>query len=134
MELTDRSKDRDSVVIVIDDDDAVRNSLKFSLEVEGFKVEIFADGQEFLGQAKLPACGCLVIDQNLPKVRGLEIIAELRRRRFVAPAILITSHPSESVRRQAHSAGIPIIEKPLLSGILVDMVQQAMGRSAPPRY
>lgn len=128
MESTDRSKYPDSVVIVIDDDDAVRNSLRFSLEIEGFRVETFANGEELLGQVKLPACGCLIIDQNLPKARGLEIVAELRRRNFLAPTILITSHPSESVRRQAQSAGIPIIEKPLLSGVLVDMVQHAMTR------
>lgn len=126
MESTDSPEDCGRVVIVIDDDDAVRNSLKFSLEIEGFKVETFADGTALLSQAELPACGCLIVDQNLPQIRGLEIVAELRRRRFLAPAILITTHPSESVRRQAHNAGIPIIEKPLLSGVLIDMVQHAM--------
>lgn len=119
-------------VVVIDDDVAVRNSLKFTLEVEGFAVRIFADGQELLDDTPLTPCDCLVVDQNLPRMNGLELIAELRRRNNKVPAILITTHPNDAVRRQASAAGVPIVEKPLLNSLLFDTIRDAMPDRSPP--
>ena len=86
------------VVIVLDDDLAVRNSLKFSLEIEGFTVRSYATGAELLGAGDPAPCGCLVVDQHMPGMSGLDLIDLLRSRHFSAPAILITSDPSPSVR------------------------------------
>ena len=86
------------VVIVLDDDLAVRNSLKFSLEIEGFTVRSYATGAELLGAGDLTACGCLVVDQHMPGMSGLDLIDMLRSRHFSAPAILITGDPSPSAR------------------------------------
>jgi CheY-like chemotaxis protein len=55
-----------TMVLVVVDDPAVRNSLKFSLELEGFAVRLYANGRELLDDPHLPTYGCLVIDQVMP--------------------------------------------------------------------
>lgn len=102
------------VVTVIDDDFAVRNALKFWLEVEGLTVRSYASGAELLSAGDLDRCDCFVVDQKMPAMSGLDLIAQLRDRDFTAPAILITSHPSVSLRERAEKADVPIMEKALL--------------------
>jgi two-component system, LuxR family, response regulator FixJ len=114
------------VVIIIDDDLAVRNSLKFSLEIEGLTVRSYATGSELLSVGDLDLCSCLVVDQNMPGMNGLDLIGLLRARHFVAPAILITSHPSPSLRERARTAGVPIVEKPLLGNTLLDKIRDVV--------
>ena len=115
------------VVVVIDDDLAVRNSLKFSLEIEGLTVHSYATGAELLSAGDLGLCNCLVVDQNMPGMNGLDLIALVRARSFAAPAILITSHPSPSLRDRAQKAGVPIVEKPLLGNALLDKIRDVVG-------
>jgi CheY-like chemotaxis protein len=115
------------VVIVLDDDLAVRNSLKFSLELEGFTVRSYATGAELLGTGDPPPCGCLVVDQHMPGMSGLDLIDMLRSRHFSAPAILITGDPSPSVRDRARKAAVPIVEKPLLGNALLRQIRDAAG-------
>ena len=79
------------VVLVVDDDPAVLNTLTFSLKVEGFAVRAYASGRELLDDPVLPVHGCLVIDQRLPGMSGLELVASLRARKVSLPAILITT-------------------------------------------
>jgi FixJ family two-component response regulator len=110
-------------VIVVDDDAAVRNSLKFSLEVEGFTVRAFADGGDLLCEADLADCCCLVIDQNMPRMSGLDVVAKLRNRDFLAPVILITGHPNAAVLKRATSADILIVEKPFLGNALIENIR-----------
>jgi FixJ family two-component response regulator len=115
------------VVIVLDDDLAVRNSLKFSLEIEGFTVRSYATGAELLGAGDPAPCGCLVVDQHMPGMSGLDLIDLLRSRHFSAPAILITSDPSLSVRERARKASVPIVEKPLLGNALLQKIRDMAG-------
>lgn len=115
------------VVIVIDDDFAVRNSLKFALQIEGLTVRSYATGAELLSAGDLALCNCLVVDQNMPGMNGLDLITLLRARHFAAPAILITSHPSSSLRERAQGAGVPIVEKPLLGNALLDKIRDVVG-------
>ena len=115
------------VVVVIDDDLAVRNSLEFSLQIEGLTVRGYATGAELLSAGDLDLCDCFVIDQKMPGMSGLELISTLRDRQISAPAILITSQPSVSVRERAEKADIPIVEKPLLGNALLDKIRDAVG-------
>ena len=115
------------VVIVLDDDLAVRNSLKFLLEIEGFTVRSYASGADLLGAGDLTACGCLVVDQHMPGMSGLDLIDLLRSRHFSAPAVLITSDPSPSVRARAGKASVPIVEKPLLGNALLQKIRDMAG-------
>jgi FixJ family two-component response regulator len=110
-------------VIVVDDDLAVRNSLKFSLEIEGFPVRVYAGGVELLIDTRLPRGGCLVIDQNMPGMKGLELIAQLRARDIAVPAVLIASCPTVALRECAARAGVTIVEKPFLGTALIERIR-----------
>src|SRR4029434_4215575 len=112
-----------SVIIVVDDDPAVCNSLKFSLEIEGFLVRLYANGSELLDERDIPRCSCLVVDQRLPGIAGLDLIFKLREQAVSAPAILITSHPTAELARRAAGANVPIVEKPLLGNALMERIQ-----------
>jgi FixJ family two-component response regulator len=114
------------LVLVVEDDLAVRSSLAFSLEIEGFAVRSYATGEELLGTAGLDSCDCFIIDQKLPGLSGLDLIAKLRDRHIDAPAILITSNPSASLCRQAQKARVPIVEKPLLGNLLLDRIRDML--------
>jgi two-component system, LuxR family, response regulator FixJ len=118
-------------VLIIDDDPAVRNSLKFALEVEGFSVRAYQTGTELLKDSDIPDNGCLVVDYKLPEMNGLDLVVELRRRKVDLPAILITTHPNATVRDRAERAGVPLIEKPLLNDMLFQSIRTALGRYAP---
>jgi two-component system response regulator FixJ len=119
------------LVIVVDDDMAVRNSLKFSLEIEGFAVRAYAGGSELLNDGQLPPeGGCLVVDQTMPGMNGLDLVAQLRSRHFMVPAILITSHPSAALRARAAKAGVPIVEKPFLGTTLIDRIRDLFSRGS----
>jgi FixJ family two-component response regulator len=115
------------VVIVVSDDLAVRNSLKFWLEIEGLTVRGYVSGTDLLDAGDLARCDCYVVDQKMSALSGLDLIAQLRDRHFTAPAILIASHPSRSLREQAEKADIPIVEKPLLGNGLLDKIRDAVG-------
>lgn len=116
------------VIAIVDDDPAVCNSLKFSLELEGFKVRTYGGGVELLRAADLAACDCFVVDQKMPNMNGLDLIAKLRDRRVVAPAILIISEPSVALSARAAKVNVPIVEKPFLGNTLVDHIREACKR------
>jgi two-component system response regulator FixJ len=98
------------LVGVVDDDPAVRHSLKFALEVEGFAVGIYAGAQDLLQDDDLRRFRCLVIDQHMPGMTGLDLVAKLRDRQLSVPVVLITSHPPRALVVAADKAGVPIVE------------------------
>ena len=112
------------IVVVVDDDPAVRGSLKFSLELEGFLVRAYGSASDFL-TAGLDDADCLVIDQRMPAMTGLELIAKLRVQNISTPAVLIISQPNVAVSDRAAKFGVPIVEKPFLSNALVEKIRQA---------
>jgi len=127
-----QSPSRRPLVVVVDDDEAVRDALAFALDLEGFAVETYDSGEALLlrDPTRAPAA-CLVLDERLPGVSGLATLAQLRERRLASPAILITTHPGPFLRETARKAGVPIVEKPLLSDTLVAAIEAAIaGRQA----
>lgn len=125
-----KSEVKPPLVIVVDDDPAVCESLKFSLELEGFSVRTYGSGVELLRVDDFDACKCFVIDQRMPVMTGMELIAKLRDQKILTPAILIISHPSAALSARAATADIPIVEKPLLSNTLLDRIREACGRDS----
>jgi len=113
------------VILVVDDDAALRASLEFILGVEGYAVRVYACGRELLDDAELPNVGCLVVDQRLPDIDGLQLIEAMRDRDVQLPAILITTHPTRALRRRAEAANVPIVEKPLITGTLFQRIGAA---------
>src|SRR6202521_5527382 len=116
-----------AVVGIVDDDPAVRNSLKFSLEIDGFVVRTFGNADALLNEAELSHFSCLVVDQNMPGTSGLDLVAKLRQRQIFVPVILITSHPPRVLVARANEAGVPIVEKPLLGNALLEKIRDMAG-------
>lgn len=113
-------------VVVVDDDAAVRSSLKFAIEMLGFAVTTCSSGEDLLDLDLPPTGGCVVIDERLPGASGLETLRELRRRGVDLPIALITSHPRPALRAAARDARVPIIEKPLLGDGLVSWIRSSL--------
>src|SRR5688572_17916148 len=90
-----------NLIVIVDDDEAVRDSLRFSFVMEGFAVRAFSSGQQLLAEMSVPTGDCFVVDQNMPGMNGLDLISTLRARNLTAPAILITSHPNSALRERA---------------------------------
>ncbi len=118
-------------VAVVDDDHAVRASLRFLLEVEGHVVETFESGIEFL-QAEVPNAACLILDHRMPHMTGLELARRLRAKGSVIPILLITASPSPEIKGHAAHFGIRLLEKPLHEGDLLDFVNASRNHPIPP--
>ena len=102
------------VILLVDDDAAVRNALKFSLEMEGFSVRLYAGPEALLAEDDLPAGGCLVIDYRMPEIDGLELVERLQRRGVTLPVFLISGRVTRSLRARASGLGVSdVLEKPL---------------------
>ena len=100
------------IVAIVDDDDGVRNSLCFLLEVAGHTVETFASAAEFL-EAELGRIACLILDQHMPGMTGLELAEHLRTAGSLIPILLITGSPSPYITARALELGVTrVIEKP----------------------
>jgi len=118
------------VILVVDDDDeAVRDSLRNLMESEGFEVRAFSNGHDLLSEASLPAIGCLIVDYHMPAMNGLELVSALRGRGVSIPAILITGNSTKYVRDRAAAIAVLVVEKPLGS-YLLDCVHEAFAKHA----
>jgi two-component system response regulator FixJ len=102
------------VILLVDDDAAVRNALKFSLEMEGFSVRLYATPEALLAEDRLPDGGCLVIDYRMPEIDGLELVERLRKRGVTLPVFIISGRVTRSLRARASGLGVSdVLEKPL---------------------
>jgi two-component system response regulator FixJ len=118
------------IILVVDDDEAVRVSLRNMMESEGFEVCVFSNGRDLLNEASLPTTGCLIVDYHMPAMNGLELVSALRGRGVSIPAILITGNPAKYVRDHAAEISVSVVEKPQLGSYLLDCVREAVGRHA----
>src|SRR5271166_2164824 len=118
--------DAKHVLLVLEADSAVRDSLKFSLEVEGFEVRAYASADELLNDNNLPEFGCLIAHYHLPTTNGLDVITKLRERRNSMPALLMTGRPNAIIRERASAAGIAVFEKPVRGTELIDYIHKLL--------
>jgi two-component system response regulator FixJ len=121
-------RDPRPAVILVDDDPAVTHAMQFSFDLEGLDVRSFRDGESLLAVDDLPEKGCLILDHNLPGMDGIALLDRLRATGIRLPAILITTNPRAALRNRAAAAGVPIIEKPLLTDALLTAVRTALAR------
>ncbi|MDO8379862.1 response regulator transcription factor [Phenylobacterium sp.] len=117
-------------IVLVDDDIALRTALTFTLELDGFVVTALGSGEDLLNCTLPDAPACLVLDQNMGGLTGLDSLAQLRSRAIDLPALLITSHPRQSVRDAAAALGAVIVEKPLLGDALLSEIDAALKRQA----
>jgi two-component system, LuxR family, response regulator FixJ len=114
-------------VYVIDDDEAVRESLSLLLEARALPVRTFASTPEFLAVAPSVPPGCVVTDLSMPGMDGLQLLQRLREHNLHLPVIVMTGHGEVSLAVQALKAGaIDFIEKPFPGAALFDAVEAAL--------
>jgi two-component system response regulator FixJ len=108
-------------VYIVDDDEAVRDSLSVLLESKGFAVKNFASAVEFLAAASSLHPGCLIVDIRMPEMDGLELQQHLIDRSLDFPLIVITGHGDVPVAVRAMKAGaVDFIEKPFTYEAILD--------------
>jgi two-component system, LuxR family, response regulator FixJ len=111
------------LIAVVDDDDAVRDSLRFLLEIAGYPVATYGSAAQFIQQAPLGDLACLVVDQHMPEQTGLQLVSRLRTQGVTLPVVLITGSPSPDLVRLAHELDVAkVLEKPLDDDMLLDFI------------
>ncbi len=116
-----------STVFVVDDDQAMRNSLKWLIESVGVPVESFSSADEFLAHYQADRAGCLVLDVRMPGMSGLELLEHLAERNIHIPAVIITGHGDVPMAVRAMKSGaIDFIEKPFNDEALLDAIRRAL--------
>ena len=124
---------RDQCVYIVDDDEAVRDSLSALLESKGYEVTSFGSAAEFLETARSLPAGCLVVDIRMPEMDGLELQQRLIERSLGFPLIVITGHGDVPLAVRAMKAGaVDFIEKPFASETILDSLATAFARLATP--
>ncbi len=109
-------------IAIVDDDQAVLESLRFLLEVVGHVVETFGSAVEFLSAEPRNFAG-LILDQHMPTMTGLELVERLRSNKVAIPILLITGSLSPGISARASELGIErVLEKPPMEEVLLGFV------------
>jgi two-component system response regulator FixJ len=115
------------LVHIVDDDEAVRNSLAFMLGSAGLSVRLYESARAFLDLLDPSAHGCLVTDVRMPDMTGIELLAEIKAKAPYLPAIVITGHGDIPLAVEAMKAGaVDFIEKPFEDEVLLKAVEAAL--------
>src|SRR6266436_1433560 len=119
-------------VYVIDDDEAMRDSLSFLLESAGFDVTLFESALEFLDALPELAFGCVVSDVRMPGLDGIELLKRMKTRTGALPIIIMTGHGDIPLAVEAMKLGaIDFLEKPFEDDRLITMIEMAVQQAAP---
>jgi len=117
----------DQQIYIVDDDEALRDSLVWMLESSGYTVAAFDSAEAFLAAWRESMSGCLVLDVRMPGMSGLELFEELGRRRFSLPVIFITGHGDVPMAVSALKKGAAdFIEKPFGDQEMLRLVEQCL--------
>lgn len=125
----------EKTVFVVDDDEAMRDSLKWLLESVGMHVILFSSAEEFLKKLELKissgsvfSSSCLVTDVCMPGMSGLALQEVLISKNIQLPVIVITGYGNEAMVSQAISKGaVDCINKPFSDDVLLDRIQSVLG-------
>ncbi|MGO9804658.1 MAG: response regulator transcription factor [Steroidobacteraceae bacterium] len=118
-----------ATVFIVDDDEGVRNSLRFLLTSVGLATRALGSASEFLDTYKPSQPGCLVLDVRMPGMSGLELQQQLNLRGAVIPVIFITGHGDIPMAVEAMQQGaFDFLQKPFRDQDLIDRIQRALER------
>lgn len=119
------------IVHLIDDDEAVRTSLAFVLEMSDLPAKTYPSAIEFLEVVDTIAGGCIVTDVRMPEMSGLDLVRRLKERNIKLPVIVITGHGDVPLAVEAMRAGvIDFIEKPFDDEVLLRSIRMALDTNA----
>jgi len=116
-------------VHIIDDDDAVRDSLAVLLEIRGVPVVTYGSAEAFLAALAQGAEGCVVTDIQMPGMNGLELLAKVHAADPALPVIVATARSGRTLAAEAMAQGATaVLEKPFAPDDFIARVNEAMGR------
>jgi two-component system, LuxR family, response regulator FixJ len=119
----------DTLVYLVDDEFAVRDSLTLLIESTGQAVRSFESAQGFLNNYDLEKPGCLILDVRMPAMSGLELQGELLSREIYIPVIFISGHAGIPDSAKAFRAGaVDFLEKPFNNEILLERIEEAINK------
>ncbi len=119
------------VIHVIDDDSAMRDSLAFLLDVNGYKPLVYESAAAFLSEAAVVSLGCVVSDIRMPDMNGIELVRKLKDDGSSCPVILMTGHGDVALAVEAMKAGAAdFIEKPFDDAALLGAIRAALDARA----
>ena len=117
------------MISIVDDDAAVRDSLRFLLECEGYETREFASAREFLPADRAADGDCLILDVHMPGMSGIELLETMRRQGDMRPVIVISGLTDAFMRKRAHAAGaLAVIDKPYHVEEVLKLVRAVAGR------
>jgi two-component system response regulator FixJ len=120
--------DRRDLILIADDDHAVRDALQFALRLEGFWVHAHSGGAGLLADPDLRCAGCVILDDRMRQMDGFALLKKLKALDPGLPVIMLTSHATLRVRARAVAAGVrKVLEKPLLNNDLVEHIRTILG-------
>jgi FixJ family two-component response regulator len=118
------------LIVIIDDDDALRNSLDNLLRSVGFRAQGFASAEAFLQAHQAPETACLILDVRLPGMNGLELQRQLGAAHGRIPIIIVTAYADDDVRVRALAAGaVDFLSKPCREEDLLKAIEAALTHS-----
>lgn len=121
-------------VFIVDDDDAVRHCISVMCSLAGLPCETFADGEAFMSAYHPTRAGCLVVDQRMPGMSGLELLQWMSAQVQPLPVIVITGHGDVPVAVNAFRGGaLDFLEKPFADEYFLQRVREAFERDAEAR-
>ena len=119
-------------VYIIDDDEAMRDSLNFLLDSSGFGVTLFDDAQAFLDVLPGLAFGCVVSDVRMPGIDGIELLKRMKAQQSPFPILIMTGHGDVPLAVEAMKLGaVDFLEKPFEDDRLITMIETAIRRAEP---
>lgn len=119
--------DERKVVVLVDDDESVRESLPDLLKFHGFEVVPFASAEAFLESGAAANAACLIIDVAMPGMSGLELQRHLAQRGFEAPLIFITANSDDKLWAELEASGASdCLLKPFSESAIVDALNNAL--------
>jgi FixJ family two-component response regulator len=130
--MTPQAAGEARTVYVVDDDEAMRDSLRWLLESAGYRVSSYSSAERFLAGFRPDRAACLVLDVRMPGLTGLELQQELNRRGTPLPIIFITGHGDVPMAVDALKSGAyHFLEKPFKGDHLLELIGQALSVGAP---
>ena len=124
------SSDTD-IVHVVDDDEAMRDSMAFLLRAENFQVQTYADATDFLNALPQIKAGCVVTDVRMPGMSGIELLQRLRELKVSVPVIVVSGHGDVPLAVEAMKTGaLDFIEKPFDDDVFLRAVRMALSAHA----
>jgi len=117
-------------ICVVDDDESVADSLQLLLESFGFSVQSYRSGTEFLADERRRLAGCLLIDQHMPGLSGLDVVDNLQKEGVQIPTILISGRLDASTKQRATPLGVrELLEKPVAAGRLIQLLRTTLAEA-----